>query len=74
MERTDFKRPAGTSSRPCRTPVGSLGRRGAIHATERKDMHVSCQMRRFFSKKTKNIVSSQETLFFVDATSFLTTP
>jgi len=73
MECTDFKRSAGTSSRPCRMPVGSLGRRGAIHTTARKDMHVSCQSRRFFSKKTKNLVSRPETLFFIDATSFLST-
>ena len=54
MECTDFKRLARTSSRPCRMPVGSLGRRGAIHATDKKNMHVSCQLRRFFSKKMKN--------------------
>ena len=53
-ECTDFKRSARTSSRPCRMPVGSLGRRGAIHATDKKNMHVSCQLRRFFSKKMKN--------------------
>ena len=27
----------GTSSRPCRMPVGSLGRREAIHAAARRD-------------------------------------
>ena len=74
MECTDFKRSAGTSSRPCRMPVGSLGHRGAIHTTAREDMHVSCQSRRFFSKKTKKRVSRPETLFFIDATSFLATP
>ena len=73
MECTDFKRSARTSSRPCRMPVGSLGCRGAIHATGRRNMHVSCQFRRFFSKKTKNLVSRPETLFCVGATNFRTT-
>jgi len=31
-------------------------------------VHVSCQSRRFFSRKTKNLVSRPETLFFIDAT------
>ena len=74
MECTDFKRSARTSSRPCRMPVGSLGRRGAIHATSRNDMHVSCQSRRFFSRKTKNLVSRPETSFFIRAASLLATP
>jgi hypothetical protein len=54
-------------------PDGSLGRRGAIHATSRNDMHVSCQSRRFFSRKTKNLVSRPETSFFIRAASFFAT-
>ncbi len=73
MDCTDFRHLARTSSRPCRMPVGSLGRRGAIHATVRKNMHVSCQLRRFFSKKNEKHVSRPETLFFVGATNFRTT-
>jgi len=63
---------------PARDPAGC--RLAALVVAERftplpeRNVHVSCQSRRFFSKKTKNIVSPQETLFFVDATSFLATP
>jgi hypothetical protein len=53
MERTAFKRSAGTSSRRCRMPVGSLGRRGAIHATARKDNARVVPIEAILLKKTK---------------------
>ena len=54
-------------------PVGSLRRRGAIHATSGNDVHVSCQSRRFFSRKTKNLFSRPETSFLLRAASVLAT-